>query len=168
MVSSADTTPCRMMVPHGAGLIGDIIQALPRVALRQAAVSALGTHSICQPQQEQSSRTNARGLLPRGLFRAANFPRARPNPSPRMLILHQARATCSARARPWPPRVGKSRVPERAGRARVQTEKQAEPARHMANSSANMTSTMTSIWRSIVLRLDGGSVAFFITCRRRS
>ncbi len=36
----------------------------------------------------------------------------------------------------------------------------------MANSSANMTSTMMSIWRSIVLRLDGGSVAFFITCRR--
>lgn len=36
---------------------------------------------------------------------------------------------------------------------------------HMANSSANMKRITRSIWRSMVLRFDGGSVAFIITCR---
>lgn len=51
------------------------------------------------------------------------------------------------------------------GFTRVQTAKHAAPAMHMANSSANMKRITRSIRRSIVLRFDGGSVAFIITCR---
>jgi hypothetical protein len=133
---------------------------MPPALFCQATMFALGAKVISLPQQQQSSgETTAASSV-------AHFSRRQIRS--RMLkanIMHVGFAppqvTCLARAHPALGRPG-----ARAGRARVQTEKQAEPARHMANSSANITRTMTSIWRSIVLRLDGGSVAFFITCRR--
>ena len=46
----------------------------------------------------------------------------------------------------------------------VQMAKRMAPTRHIAKSSTNMKTIILSIWYSILLRLEGGSVAFFITC----